>query len=45
MWDCFIPPTVKGDQPKYWETIATIDVEKDEQKTGDSIIIHIYKFS
>ena len=30
-------PKVEGDQPKYWEVMATKNVKKDAQKSGESI--------
>ena len=41
MWNCLIPPTkVVGEQPKYWETMATTNVEKDAQKRDENVEIN-----
>ena len=40
MWNSLIPSTkVIGTQPKYWENVATIYVEKYAQKTDENIDI------
>ena len=46
MWNCIISPTrVIGEQPKYWENMATTNDEKDAQKRSENIkICNVLKF-